>query len=501
MVKNIEEKKAFGLWSAIFLGIGSMVGAGIFVLLGEAGAIAGNLVWISFIIGGVIALSTGYSLAKLAGRYPSRGGMVEYLVQCYGEGVFSGSMAILFYIAALIGVAMVSKTFGTYAAHIFNDYTPFYVNLYSVAIVVFFVVINLAGSSLIAKSENIIVIVKLSIIAIFTVIVFFYIKPELLSFDNAPHMNNIFFAVSLTFFSYAGFNVISNTAEDMENPKETIMKAMIYSILIVMALYIAVVFAVFGNLNLDEIVKAQDYALAEAAKPVFGQLGFTIMAVAALISTSSAINANLYAITNTTYQMAKEGELPEIYKRNVWHSSEGLVISAIFLIIMILFLDLHQIAALGSIYIICIHIFVNLGHFLKIKETQANKWIVLFSTLTLMITVVLAIIYATQHIKNIGTYIVAGFALAFIIEILFRLFTQRVIKKQYENSCQVRYDIQEEMLALFKVNTIVEKFVESGLDKKANEKATIDAMQKSLDKIKQEYGLVENSLDISKEGE
>ena len=70
-------KKAFGLWSAIFLGIGSMVGAGIFVLLGEAGAIAGNLVWISFVLGGIIALSAGYSLAKLAVLYPSRGGMVE----------------------------------------------------------------------------------------------------------------------------------------------------------------------------------------------------------------------------------------------------------------------------------------------------------------------------------------------------------------------------------------------------------------------------------------
>ena len=423
-------EKSFGLWSAIFLGIGSMVGAGIFVLLGEAGAIAGNLVWVSFILGGIIALSAGYSLAKLAGAYPSRGGIVEYLVQCYGEGVFSGSVSILFYISSIVGIAMVTKTFGVYAAHMFGQSGAFYTDLYSLFILLVFVAINLAGSSSIAKSENIIVVTKLSIIAIFTVVVFFYIKPELLFFKDAPAYKNLFFAVSLTFFAYAGFNVIANTAEDMDDPKKTMMKAMIYSIAIVMVLYIAVVFAVFGNLPLKEIIKAQDYALAEAAKPVFGKIGFTIMAVAALISTSSSINANLYATTNITYQMAKDGDLPKVYERKVWHSSEGLIISAIFLVLMILFFKLSEIATIGSIYILFIHVFVHVGHLLKIRVTGANRAIILFSILTLMVTIVLALIYTARHVENIGYYIVGGFILSYALEMILRLSTKRVIKKQ-----------------------------------------------------------------------
>jgi amino acid transporter len=423
-------KKSFGLWSAIFLGIGSMVGAGIFILLGEAGAIAGNLVWVSFVIGGIIALSAGYSLAKLAVIYPSRGGMIEYLVQCYGEGVFSGSISILFYISSLVGIAMVSKTFGVYAAHMFAQNSTFFVNMYSVAILLFFVVINLAGSSLIAKSENTIVIIKLSIIIAFAVIVFFYIKPELLSLKDAPAFKNVFFAISLTFFAYGGFSVISNTAEDMDDPKDTMMKAMIYSILIVMVLYIVVTFAVFGNLTLSQIINAKDYALAEAAKPLFGQIGFTVMAVAALISTSSSINANLYATTNITYQMAKDGDLPEVYERNVWHSSEGLIISALFLIIMILFFNLQEIATLGSIFILFIHIFVHAGHFFKIKKTGASRWIVAFSVVSLSITVVLALIYTSKHIGNIGYYVVGGFLLSYALEIILRLSTKRKILKQ-----------------------------------------------------------------------
>ncbi len=427
---EIVIKKSFGLWSAIFLGIGSMVGAGIFVLLGEAGAIAGNLVWVSFILGGIIALSAGYSLAKLAGAYPSRGGIVEYLVQCYGEGVFSGSVSILFYISAIVGIAMVTKTFGVYAAHMFSLSSKVYIDIFSLAILCIFVLINLAGSSLIAKSENIIVITKLTIIILFTVVVFFYIKPELLSLKDAPQINNVFFAVSLTFFAYAGFNVIANTAEDMDDPKKTMMKAMIYSILIVMVLYIAVVFAVFGNLSLKEIIKAQDYALAQAAQPVFGKIGFTIMAVAALISTSSSINANLYATTNITYQMAKNGDLPKIYTRNVWHSSEGLIVSALFLALLILFFNLSEIATMGSIYILFIHLFVHVGHLFRIKKTGANKLIIVFAIVSVLITIVLALIYTSKHVEGIGYYIVGGFILSYALEMALRLGTKRVITKQ-----------------------------------------------------------------------
>ena len=427
----MKNNKSFGLWSAVFLGIGSMVGAGIFVLLGEAGSIAGNLVWISFILGGIIALLSGYSLAKLAIAYPSRGGIVEYLVQCYGEGVFSGSLSILFYLSAMVAIAMVSKTFGTYTSMlIFGSITSLWVNIFSIGILVIFMLINLAGSSLIAKSENIIVVIKLSIIILFTIVVFFYIKPDLLSLEHSPPILNIFSSVALTFFAYEGFRVITNTAEDMADPSKTMLKAMTIAILFVMVLYIGVTFAVFGNLSLPEIISSQDYALAQAAKPAFGQTGFTIMAIAALISTASSINANLYAITNVTYQMAKNGELPKIYERNIWHSSEGLIISTLFLMIFIIFFDLTQIAAIGSISILFIHAVVHIGHFLKIKQTKASKLLVALAVITIITAIILALNYTSEHMPNVGYFIAGGFALAFIIEIILRLVTKRVVTKQ-----------------------------------------------------------------------
>lgn len=436
-----HNSKAFGLWSAVFLGIGSMVGAGIFVLLGQAATIAGNLVWVSFVFGGIIALLSGYSLAKLATIYPSRGGIVEYLVQCYGEGIFSGSISVLFYLSAMIAIAMVAKTFGTYAAMMsVGVNSPFWTNTYAIGILLLFMLINLAGSSLIARSENVIVIIKLSIIILFTVVVFFYIDPALLALKDSAPVLNVFSSIALTFFAFEGFRVITNTAEDMKDPETTMLKAMIIAILFVMVLYVAVTFAVFGSLSLEEIIKAQDYALAQAAKPAFGHIGFTIMAVAALISTASSINANLYAITNVTYQMAKNGELPKVYTRNVWHSSEGLIISTIILIAFVLFFDLTEIAAIGSISILFIHALVHIGHLLQISKTKASKLFVVLAIATIMITIILALNYTSKHIPNVGYFIAGGFILSFVIEIGLRLMTKRVINAQTHSGMFVHKD-------------------------------------------------------------
>jgi len=429
------EKKAFGLWSAVFLGIGSMVGAGIFVLLGEAGAITGNLVWASFIIGGIVALLSGYSLGKLAVAYPSRGGIIEYLVQCYGEGFFSGTISVLLYLSALVALAMVAKTFGTYATMmIFDKYSIFWVDIFTVGVLFTFMVINLLGSSTTAKSENIIVIFKLAVLIIFTIAAFFYINPELLLPKDAPPPINILASVGLTFFAYEGFRVITNTVEDLEDPKRNVLKAMLIAISLVIVLYVAVTIAVFGNLPYDEVVKAKDYALAEAAKPAFGEKGFIIMSLAALVSTASSINANLYAVTNVTYQMAKDGQLPKVYQINVYKSTEGLIISTFIIMLLALFFNLGEIATIGSISMLFVHCIVHIGHLFKIKKTGASKILIILAIITITLVIGLALYYSSKHISNIGYYIAGAFVVSFALEVILRLTTNRVIKKQIKEA-------------------------------------------------------------------
>lgn len=437
-MENIEltaPNKAFGLWSAIFLGIGSMVGAGIFIVIGEAGTIAGNLVSVSFIIGGVIALFCGYSLSKLAVKYPSRGGIVEYLVHGYGEGVFSGTLGMLFYLAQLVALAAVSKSFGIYAAtYLPTDNVNLYTNVFAVGILVFFVLINLVGASVVAKAENIIVIIKLVALVVFTVFALFFIQPSRLSVEDSPNMVNVFYALGLTFFAFQGFSVITNSVEDMENPQQTMLKAMIIAILMVSILYVAVSVAVFGNLSLDAILKDKDYALAEAAKPALGLWGFKIIAATALLATASAINATLYAVTQISYTLAKEGNLPEIYEYHVFHNTEGLLISAILIVPMILLLDLSQIASIAAIAVLLIQGFTHTGHLLKYKDTDANPLLLIAAVLGSFGAGCFAIAYTSKTMPNVIYFILLIFFSAFVFEITMRLFKNRVIKKQIISS-------------------------------------------------------------------
>lgn len=427
---GVQDKKAFGVASAVMLGIGSMVGAGIFIIIGQAGAIAGNIVWISFVFGGIAALLSGYSLAKLSLRYPSRGGIVEFLVQCYGEGVFSGSMGVLFYISGLIAIAAVAKSFGVYAATFMHGYSGFWTNIYAIGIVVLFGIINLIGASLVAKSENLIVVIKLTILVAFTIAALFNINPTLLSVKDMPPVKDMLFAIGLTFFAYQGFSVITNTVEDMKNPAKNMLKAMVIAISLVAILYILVSLAVLGNLPLSEVIKTKDYALAQAAKPVFGEYGFKIIAATALLATASAINASLYATTEIGYTMAKEGNLPKIYEYNIFHSNEGLIVSTLLIIPMIIFFNLTEITTVATLVVLIVQGFTHIGHFLKIKQTGANSFIIILSIIAIFSIIALTLFYTYKHDPQIGYYMMGAFALAIFIELGLRITTHRTISKQ-----------------------------------------------------------------------
>ncbi len=427
------EKKAFGVASAVALGVGSMVGAGIFIVIGQAGAIAGNIVWLSFVFGGMAALLSGYSLARLALRYPSRGGIAEFLVQGFGEGIFSGSASVLLYLSQLIAIAAVAKSFGTYSSTLIPGADESWANWFALGIVGSFTLINLVGASVVAKMENVIVVIKVSILVVFAIVAMFAIKPQLLSISRMPPFDSMLFAIGLTFFAYQGFSVITNTIEDMENPHRTMMRSMIIAILLVGVLYVLTSITVLGNLSLDEIIKTEDFALAEAAKPVFGQLGFKLIAVTALLATASAINATLYSATEIAYTMAKDGELPEIYEHNIFNSFDGLIISAILIIPMILFFNLTQVTTVAALVVLIIQGLTHVGHLFRLDETEANVWLVSSAAIAMFGIAGLTLYYTYSKMPEIGYFVLIAFAFAFCLEFVLRMFMHRVVNKQVKD--------------------------------------------------------------------
>ncbi len=419
--ESSSNHRAFGTLSATFLGVGSMVGAGIFIVIGEAGAIAGSLVTVSFVISGIIALLCGYSLSRLAIRYPSRGGIIEYLVQGYGEGAFSGALGILFYLAQIVALAAVSKSFGTYAAtYVHGGAKSLYTNLFAIGIVLLFVLINLRGPSIVAKLEDQIVIVKLAILAVFTGVTLFFIHPGYLSVSQAPGAINIFYTLGLTFFAYQGFSVITNSIKDMDRPQQTMILSMFLAVNLMAVLYISVSITVFGNLSLSQIIQDKDYALAVAARPAFGALGFRLIAATALLATASAINATLYAVTQDSYTLAKEGNLPEVFDRTIFHNTEGLVVSGALIVPLILFFNLAQIATVAAIAVLLIQGLTHLAHLWKRHETGANLSLILLAIIGSFGATGFAIVYASQSMPHLIYYILGIFILSFVFEMSLR---------------------------------------------------------------------------------
>ncbi|WP_292470512.1 APC family permease [Methanolobus sp.] len=426
----MSESKSMGLWSATSIGVGAMVGAGIFSIFGTATQISGNAVYISFIIAGAIALLSTYSYAKLGVRYPSAGGPVEFLIQGFGDGILSGGLNLLLWTGYIFGLALYAKGFALYAmTFVPAGAAAIWSNVFATAIIVIFTAINFIGAKAVGKSELFIVSIKVGILLLFAISGLFFINPANLSVAQFPASSNILFGAGIVFLAYQGFGLITNAAEDMDDPEKNLPRALYLSVLIVICIYVLVSFVVVGNLSMSEISTTKDYALAAAAKPFLGDIGFKIMAIAALFSTSSAINASLYGGANVSYLIAKEGELPEFFERKVWNrSTEGLFITSGLVILCTNLLNLEGIGMLASASLLVIYVAVNTAHLRLSGETGAKRYLIYASLFSTLIFFGILIYYEFLHSVTTLILFALVFIFCFTVEWTYRKYSRRTLK-------------------------------------------------------------------------
>ncbi len=392
-------KGAMTVRGAAFLGIGSMVGAGIFALLGEAGAVAGSAVWLSFLIAGIVAGLQGYAVAKLGARYPSSGGIVTFLLQGYGRGHITAITSWLLYFAALIVTAMVAVSFGSYGSALFFDDSTVWATILTVVVLVGVAAINIAGAKFIDRVQSLIVLVLLAVFAVFIVVTLAELNPDLLAPSTYPPTTDIFSSVALTFFAYLGFTVISFTGADLPNPERNLPRAMYLALGVTTALYILISLGVFGTLTVQEVVENGETALALAAKPALGDAGFAMMALAALLATSSSVNANIYAAAGSTSKLAESGMFPPVFgqRARMVGGTRGLLISVLLILLLAIFVDLTAIASLGSVVALGIFLVTSLAAFRLRAETGSRAW-VLVAGITL--TALVLLVFAVQTLRT-----------------------------------------------------------------------------------------------------
>src|SRR3954469_25837379 len=183
--------KKLNVRQAAFIGVGSMVGAGIFSLLGTAGEVAGAAVWISFLIAGIVAMLQGYSFAKFGARYPSAGGLLEYVIRGFGDGHATGVMAWLIYSVNAIITAMVAVSCGSYASEAFAGGSTAWLKVFAVGVVAAMTLLNVVGSAAVAKVQTVVVVVVISILSIFAVTTLANANAHLLAPSGYPPFKDI----------------------------------------------------------------------------------------------------------------------------------------------------------------------------------------------------------------------------------------------------------------------------------------------------------------------
>lgn len=404
-----KSKDAIKLKDAVAIGIGGMVGGGIFAVLGLAVSLSKGGTPVAFLMAGIIALFTAYSYSKLSLVFPDRGGTVKFVNEGFGRGIFSGGINNVLWVSYIIMLSLYASAFGSYAPNLVSitGSKAMDTHIFVSGVVLLATLINYYSLKVVGEIESLAVFVKLFILLAFTGIGIY----GLFSSANIDQLNpanwesplQLLTGGMVIFVAYEGFELIANAVPDLKNPEKNVARAYFISVGFVVLLYILIAMVTVGSLSFDKIATAKDYVLAAASKPMIGQIGFTVMTIAALISTFSAINASLYGGSRVSYELAEDDELPHAFTDQFWNKPIGLLITVVLTLLTANFLNLESISTSGSAGFLLIFAVVNYVSFKKAKKIHASKTISLMGAiLSAVAFIVLIIQQSTSNLLGVS---------------------------------------------------------------------------------------------------
>ncbi|MCE4600427.1 MAG: APC family permease [Desulfurococcales archaeon] len=428
-------KEKMGLVEATAMAVGIIIGSSIFSLIGVGARIAGRDLPLAFALSSLAAAFVAYNYAKLGSTYVSNAGPIEFILRGLGDNLYTGVASFMLWFIYVSSVSLFAKTFAAYFLALTGyPLSPANMAVVESIVIAFFVALNFKGSKTVGMAETAIVAVKIGILLLFVVAGLFTINPGYLAPDLSVNgLKGALYAATLFFLSYTGFGLVTNASEDIRDPRRNVPRAIYLSLVIVTLIYIGVSIVAVGNMPIDELVSAEEYALAKAAEPFLGNLGFTLVSIGALVSVSSAINASIYGGANVAYSLAKKGELPPIFERKTWFNEpEGLYITALLGLAMAVALNLEGVAAVTSSSFIIIYMGVILAHYKLADETRGSRPIILLSFI--IVASILAILLYSQYRNNPSSFyaIILSYAVAAIGEYLYRGRTRRSFKRRLQ---------------------------------------------------------------------
>ncbi len=421
------------LLQTVSLAVGTMIGASIFSIFGLGARVAGHNLPLVFLVSGAVALLVAYSYARLGSRIVSDAGPMEFIIRAFGNNLLTGALSFLFWITYVVSIALFAKGFAGYFLPLFHlPVSPLATAAAEIGVVLGFTALGTMGSASVGRAEFWIVSIKLSVLLLFVAVGLGrihadWVKPR---FDGASLAGTLN-ATALFFLSYMGFGLVTNASEQMVDPRRNVPRAIYISIAMVTLVYVLVALVAVGNLPLPELIRAQDYALAEAARPFLGQWGYLLVSSGALFSIASALNATLYGGANVAYALARDGVLPDAFDRKLWFGSlEGLYITSGLGILFALLFNLDGIASITSSVFLVIYLFVFAAHWRLVPRYGGSRRLILlgFVVVSLVFVLLLRYQWQTNRAAFAGTWLVLFGSL--VTEMVYFRITRRRLQRR-----------------------------------------------------------------------
>ncbi len=392
MSLQVRLSRELRLLDITMIGVGAMIGAGIFVLTGIAAGVAGPALLLVFLLNGFVALLTAMAYAELGSAFHDAGGGYLWVKTSLPDpnGFLSGWMS---WFAHAVACSLYALGFGAYfrlvltAAGVPRFEWGFLTLEKGLAIVVcaLFAYINFRGASEAGKAGNVVTVGKVVVIALFVAagLVIMGVRPDYQA-AFTPFLSHgwggVFAAMGLTFIAFEGYEIIAQTSEEVENPKRNVPRAVFLSLLIVVPIYLLVAVVAIGavvppaGLTITEyLARERELALVSAANQFVHGGGIAIL-VGGLLSTLSALNATIYSSSRVAFAMARDANLPQILgrvheKRATPHVA--ILASAVIVIVMAALLPIEDVAAAADIMFLLLFVQVNLA-LVQLRRRRPN---------------------------------------------------------------------------------------------------------------------------------
>lgn len=424
--------KELGLLELLAIGVGGMIGGGIFSILGLAVDIAGHSAPLAFLIGTAIASIAGYSYVRLALAYHSDGASFTYLERAFPDRPSIAGVAGWTVVVGYIGtLALYAFTFGAYSAHLFgfgsSDVGRWALSTGSLLL---FLLINTAGASKMGKAEDIAVYTKIALLALLAAVGLFTVDSSRLRpvFDHGP--GSVLLGGAVIFVAFEGFQLITNAVCEVRRPERDIPRGLYGSIAITSLIYVSIAFVAVGNLDVASIHAAEEYALAAVAKPILGKIGVVLVDVAAMLATSSAINATIFGASHMAYEISHDNLAPHAFSfrnRTGVPSRAAATITGLAILLSALG-GLELIASFSSLTFLLVSIAVCVAN-LKLRDVTRSALTPVIAGIVLMLTtVVLLVLYLAKNNVPALYFALLSYALVGVSFALYRWLAKRKLR-------------------------------------------------------------------------